>query len=122
MAALAICAVTAALLRRRTDTQAPAPVHPDQAPPPDPGMIPLTVPETGRLLAARPRPAAPGTGGAATRPAHAGTTSEHASPALPGSRQGSGEAAGSARPAALRHQRPDIPGYPGTGGSGGMSL
>jgi SRSO17 transposase len=30
MAALAICAVTAALLRRRTDTRAPAPVRPDQ--------------------------------------------------------------------------------------------
>jgi hypothetical protein len=32
-AAMAICAVTAALLRRRTDTQAPAPVLPDQPPP-----------------------------------------------------------------------------------------
>jgi SRSO17 transposase len=50
MAALAICAVTAALLRRRTDTQAPAPVRPDQPPPADPGLIPLSVPETGRLL------------------------------------------------------------------------
>ena len=50
MAALAVCAVTAALLRRRTSTQAPAPVLPDQPPPADPGMIPLTVPETGRLL------------------------------------------------------------------------
>jgi SRSO17 transposase len=59
MAALAICAVTAALLRRRTDTQAPAPVLPDQPPPADPGMIPLTVPETGRLLA---RPPPPGSG------------------------------------------------------------
>jgi hypothetical protein len=29
MAALAICAVTAALLHHRTDTQAPPPVHPD---------------------------------------------------------------------------------------------
>ena len=37
MAALAICAVTAAQLRDRTDTQAPAPVMPDQAPPLDPG-------------------------------------------------------------------------------------
>ncbi len=36
MAALAICAVTAALLRRRTDTQAPAPVLPGQPPPPIP--------------------------------------------------------------------------------------
>jgi SRSO17 transposase len=59
MAALAICAVTAALLKDRTDTQAPAPARPDQAPPADPGMIPLTVPEIKRLLAAlatRPRP------------------------------------------------------------------
>lgn len=60
MAALAICAVTAALLRRRTDTQAPAPARPDQPPPADPGMIPLTVPETGRLLA---RPPPPGSAG-----------------------------------------------------------
>ena len=36
MVALAICAVTAALLRGRTDTQAPPPVRPDQPPPPDP--------------------------------------------------------------------------------------
>ena len=50
MAALAACAVTAALLRHRTDTQAPPPVRPDQPPPADPGMIPLTVPETARLL------------------------------------------------------------------------
>ena len=34
MAALAICAVTAALLRRRTDTRAPGPVRPDQPRPP----------------------------------------------------------------------------------------
>ena len=54
MAALAICAVTAALLRiDRTDTQAPPPVRPGQPPPPDPGMIPLTVPEVKRILAAR---------------------------------------------------------------------
>ena len=58
MAALAICAVTAALLRRRTDTRAPAPARPDQPPPADPGMIPLTVPETGRLLARPPPPQA----------------------------------------------------------------
>ena len=59
MAALAICAVTAAHLKDRTDTQAPPPVTPGQVPPPDPGMIPLTVPEIKRLLAgalARPRP------------------------------------------------------------------
>ena len=52
MAALAVCAVTAALLRDRTDTQAPPPVTADQAPPDDPGMIPLTIPEIKRLLAA----------------------------------------------------------------------
>jgi SRSO17 transposase len=52
MAALAICAVTAALLRDRTGTQAPPPATPDQAPPPDAGMIPLTVTEVKRLLAA----------------------------------------------------------------------
>ena len=58
IAALAICAVTAALLRRRTDTRAPAPVRPDQSPPADPGMIPLTVPETCHLLAHPPPPGA----------------------------------------------------------------
>jgi SRSO17 transposase len=58
MAALAICAVTAALLRRRTDTRPPAPVRPDQPPPSDPGLIPLSVPETGRLLAHPPPPGA----------------------------------------------------------------
>jgi SRSO17 transposase len=52
MAALAICAVTAALLRDRTDTQAPPPVTPDQPPPAEPGLIPLTIPEIKRLLAA----------------------------------------------------------------------
>jgi SRSO17 transposase len=59
MAALAACAVTAALLRDRTDTQAPPPVRPGQPPPADPGMIPLTVPEIKRLLTvppASPRP------------------------------------------------------------------
>jgi SRSO17 transposase len=61
MVALAICAVTAALLRDRTGTQAPPPVRPDQPPPPDPGMIPLTVPEIQRLLAAIPAgPCPPG--------------------------------------------------------------
>jgi SRSO17 transposase len=57
MAALAICAVTAAQLRYRTDTQPPPPVRPGQAPPADPGMIPLTTAEIARLLA---RPAPPG--------------------------------------------------------------
>ncbi|MFD6771285.1 IS701 family transposase [Micromonospora chalcea] len=51
MAALAVCAVAAAQLRDRTDTQAPPPTTPDQAPPPEPGLIPFTVPETRRLLA-----------------------------------------------------------------------
>ena len=50
MAALAICAVTTALLRDRTDTQAPPPVRADQPPPAEPGMIPLTIPEIKRLL------------------------------------------------------------------------
>ena len=53
MAALAICAVTAALLKDRTDTRAPAPVTPGQPPPAEPGMIPLTIPEIKHLLASR---------------------------------------------------------------------
>jgi hypothetical protein len=57
MAALAICAITAALLKDRTSTQAPPPARPGQPPPADPGMIPLTIPEIARLLA---RPAPPG--------------------------------------------------------------
>jgi SRSO17 transposase len=52
MAALAIAAVTAALLRAVTDSQAPPPVHPGQQPPGEPGLIPLTVPEVIRLIAA----------------------------------------------------------------------
>jgi hypothetical protein len=56
MAAQAICAVTAALLRHRTDTRATPPVRPDQPAPADTGMIPLTVPEIGRLLAHPPPP------------------------------------------------------------------
>jgi hypothetical protein len=61
MAALAACAVTAALLHDRTDSQAPPPVRPDQPPPTDPGMIPLTIPEITRLLATQPtRPRPPG--------------------------------------------------------------
>jgi SRSO17 transposase len=50
-AALAICAVTAALLRDRTNSQAPEPTHPDQPPPTDPGRIPLTIPEIKHLIA-----------------------------------------------------------------------
>src|SRR5262249_6491136 len=56
MAALAICAVTAALLRDRTDTQAPPPLTPDQPPPTDPGMVPLTVAQVKHLLAALATP------------------------------------------------------------------
>ena len=61
MAALAICAVTAALLRCRTDTRAAPPATPGQPPPADPGMIPLTVPEIRRLLAAPDTPRSPST-------------------------------------------------------------
>jgi SRSO17 transposase len=50
-AALAVCAVTAALLRDRTDSQAPEPLHPDQPPPTDLGRIPLTIPEIKHLIA-----------------------------------------------------------------------
>jgi hypothetical protein len=37
MAALAVCAVTAAQMRERTDAQTPPPAGPDDQPPPDPG-------------------------------------------------------------------------------------
>ena len=56
MAALAVCAVTAALLKDRTNAQPPPPARPGQPPPADPGMIPLTVAEIARLLS-RPAPA-----------------------------------------------------------------
>jgi len=59
MAALAVCAVTAAQLRDRTDTQAPPPAGPHDDPPADPGLIPLTVPEVRRLLAAALSPPKP---------------------------------------------------------------
>jgi SRSO17 transposase len=61
MAALAICAVTAAQLRDRTGTQTPPPVRPDEPPPADPGLIPLTVREIKRLLTVairQPQPSA----------------------------------------------------------------
>ncbi|GID32559.1 hypothetical protein C8E87_0077 [Paractinoplanes brasiliensis] len=81
MTALAICAIVAASLKTRTDTQAPAPNTPDQRPPAEPGMIPLTIPETARLLATpgtgrNPPTTTPtgATGDAATRPEHAGST------------------------------------------------
>ena len=41
-------------LRDRAGTQAPPPVGPGQALPADPGLIPLTVREIRRLLAAAP--------------------------------------------------------------------
>jgi hypothetical protein len=50
---------TAAQLRDRTGTQAPPPAGPDDKPPADPGLIPLSVREVKRLLAAalgRPQP------------------------------------------------------------------
>ena len=49
MAALAVCAVTAAAARPRTTTLPPPPRHPDEQPPDDPGLIPLTVAEVNRL-------------------------------------------------------------------------
>jgi SRSO17 transposase len=52
MAALAVCAVTAAQLRERTDSQAPPPARPDDGPPADPGLVPLSVHEIKLLLAA----------------------------------------------------------------------
>ena len=60
MAALAVCVIAAARARPRTDTQAPPPASPDDLPPADPGLIPLTIAEIKRLLnaaTARPRPA-----------------------------------------------------------------
>jgi hypothetical protein len=60
MAALAVCAVTAAQLRDRTDAQAPPPAGPDDRPPADPGLIPLSVREVKLLLAALRRPQPPG--------------------------------------------------------------
>ena len=59
MAALAVCAVTAAQLRDRTDAQAPPPAGRTDRPPADPGLVPLSVREIKRLLAAalrRPEP------------------------------------------------------------------
>ena len=50
MTALAICAVTAAVTRHATATLTPAPTGPDDQPPDDPGLIPLTVAEVKRLL------------------------------------------------------------------------
>jgi SRSO17 transposase len=49
MASLAIAAVTAAQMRPATSTLPPAPTSPDEDPPKDPGLIPLTVAEVKRL-------------------------------------------------------------------------
>jgi SRSO17 transposase len=54
MAAFAVCAVTAALLGDRTDTQAERPASPGQPAPAGCGLVPLSVPEIGRLLASHP--------------------------------------------------------------------
>src|SRR6266487_3074793 len=50
MAALAACAVTAALARERTSTLARPPTSPDDLPPHDPGLIPLTAAEIKRVV------------------------------------------------------------------------
>jgi SRSO17 transposase len=50
MAALAVCATTAALARSRTSTLARAPTSPNELPPDDPGLIPLTVTEIKRVF------------------------------------------------------------------------
>ena len=50
MAALAVCAVTAAAAATRHRPPAPLPTRPDQPPPLDPGLIPLTVAEIKRLF------------------------------------------------------------------------
>ncbi len=50
MAALAVCAVTAALARGRTSALARPPASPDDLPPQDPGLIPLTAAEIKRVL------------------------------------------------------------------------
>src|SRR5215469_3975557 len=85
MAALAICAVTAAQLKDRTDAQAAPPATPDDLPPADPGLIPLTVPESKDCSlpnsAVRHRLATPPAGfngDAATRHDPAGSTNAHA--------------------------------------------
>jgi hypothetical protein len=50
MAALTVCAVTAALAHPRTSTLARPPTAPDQLPPQDPGLIALTVAEIKRVF------------------------------------------------------------------------
>jgi SRSO17 transposase len=50
MIALAICALTASAMRQKTSTLPPPPTDRDQEPPDDPGLVPLSVAETRRLL------------------------------------------------------------------------
>ena len=50
LAALAVCAITAALARPRTGALARPPASPDDPPPADPGLIPLTVAEVKRVF------------------------------------------------------------------------
>lgn len=50
MAALAVCAITAANARTTTTGTAPPPTRPDDIPPADPGLISLTVTEVKRLI------------------------------------------------------------------------
>jgi SRSO17 transposase len=50
MAALAVCATTAALARSRTSMLARPPTSPGDPPPADPGLIPLTVAEIKRVF------------------------------------------------------------------------
>jgi SRSO17 transposase len=50
MAALAVCAVTAALARERTSALARPPTSPGDPPPQDPGLIPLTAAEIKRAV------------------------------------------------------------------------
>jgi hypothetical protein len=68
-------------MRTLTNTLAPLPTHPDDAPPADPGLIPLTVAEVNAWPTCSPGPAAHspttcgGRGGdVATKPAPAGST------------------------------------------------
>jgi SRSO17 transposase len=49
MIALAACATAAAAMRAATNTLPPPPTHPNDEPPEDPGLIPLTVAEIKRL-------------------------------------------------------------------------
>src|SRR5690606_5612392 len=82
MAALAVCAITAAHARTPAG-RPPTPADPDEIPPADPGLLPLTVPEVKRLvnLLTHNRHAWNTTcagicGDDATKPAPAGSTSE----------------------------------------------